>query len=284
MCRQDKTLYNTPKYRFVVRFTNQKVIAQVAYATIMGDKIIAAADSSELTRYGLPVGQKNYAAAYATGLLCARRVLKQLGMDQMMVGVEEADGEEFHIEEDDFERRPFKCVLDIGLVHTTTGHRVFGALKGAIDGGLYIPHSVKRFPGYTKEEGAEANYDAGVHRHRIFAQHVADYMKLMEEEEHDKYEKHFALYIKNKISADNLEETIKKVHAAIRANPDRVKKSAKPAYKAVRDGNIIKVKGKDGAEVQYLRCVRLTREQRKERVQLKLQKVAEMLSAAAQDE
>ena len=29
---------------------------------------------------------------------------------------------------------------------------MFAALKGACDAGLDIPHSVKRFPGYDKEE------------------------------------------------------------------------------------------------------------------------------------
>jgi len=40
--------------------------------------------------------------------------------------------------------------LDIGLVATTVGNRVFGALKGAVDGGLDIPHNTKRFPGTVK--------------------------------------------------------------------------------------------------------------------------------------
>lgn len=34
----------------------------------------------------------------------------------------------------------FRCFLDVGLARTTTGARVFGALKGAVDGGLEIPH------------------------------------------------------------------------------------------------------------------------------------------------
>ena len=47
---------------------------QVAYAKIEGDIIIAAAYSHELPRYGVKVGLTNYAAAYCTGLLLARRV------------------------------------------------------------------------------------------------------------------------------------------------------------------------------------------------------------------
>lgn len=38
--------------------------------------------SSELPRYGLKMGLTNYAAAYCTGLLLARRVLAKLGLDK----------------------------------------------------------------------------------------------------------------------------------------------------------------------------------------------------------
>jgi len=34
------------------------------------------ANSLELKRFGLTAGLTNYSAAYATGLLCARRILK----------------------------------------------------------------------------------------------------------------------------------------------------------------------------------------------------------------
>ena len=47
---------------------------QIAYAKIEGDHIVAAAYSHELPKYGIPVGLTNYAAAYCTGLLLARRV------------------------------------------------------------------------------------------------------------------------------------------------------------------------------------------------------------------
>ena len=47
---------------------------QVAYSRIEGDKILCAAYSHELPNYGIKVGLTNYAAAYCTGLLLARRV------------------------------------------------------------------------------------------------------------------------------------------------------------------------------------------------------------------
>jgi len=74
---QDKNKYNTPKYRLVARITCSKVIAQVIYATIQGDQVLCAAESTELKRFGLEAGLTNYAAAYATGLLVARRLLKK---------------------------------------------------------------------------------------------------------------------------------------------------------------------------------------------------------------
>ena len=66
--------YNTPKYRFVVRFTNTKVVCQIAYASVAGDVVVASAESKELEKFGIKFGFTNYAAAYATGLLLARRV------------------------------------------------------------------------------------------------------------------------------------------------------------------------------------------------------------------
>merc|ERR1712062_730222 len=180
LTHQDKNKYNTPKYRLIVRFTNKDVIAQVAYARLEGDHVICAAYSNELPRYGVKIGLTNYSAAYCTGLLLARRLLKQLGTDNMFTGVDEVTGEDedaWDEDDEDAERRPFKCILDIGLVRTTTGNRVFGAMKGALDGGLNIPHSNKRFPGYDREGDS---YNAEVHRARIFGGHVKDYMKHLQ--------------------------------------------------------------------------------------------------------
>lgn len=50
------------------------LLLQIAYAKIEGDMIVCAAYSHELPKYGITVGLTNYAAAYCTGLLLARRV------------------------------------------------------------------------------------------------------------------------------------------------------------------------------------------------------------------
>ncbi|KAK9715466.1 hypothetical protein RND81_06G167400 [Saponaria officinalis] len=224
LINQDKNKYNTPKYRFVVRFTNKDVVAQIISASITGDIVLASAYAHELPRYGLEVGLTNYAAAYCTGLLLARRVLKMLEMDEEYEGNVEASGEDFSVEPADT-RRPFRALLDVGLVRTTTGNRVFGALKGALDGGLDIPHSDKRFAGYGKDS---KQLDAEVHRKYIYGGHIASYMRTLIEDEPEKYQSHFSEYIKKGIEADGMEELYKKVHAAIRDDPS-AKKSEKPS-------------------------------------------------------
>ncbi|KAL6841495.1 hypothetical protein ACP4OV_028638 [Aristida adscensionis] len=239
LINQDKNKYNTPKYRFVVRFmlqTNKDITAQIVSATITGDMVLAAAYSHELPRYGLEVGLTNYAAAYCTGLLLARRVLKIRDLDQEYEGNVEASGEDFSVEPSD-SRRPFRALLDVGLIRTTTGNRVFGALKGALDGGLDIPHGDKRFAGFKKDE---KQLDAEIHRKYIYGGHVVDYMRTLAEEEPEKYQSHFSEYIKKGIEADDMEALYKKVHAAIRADPTMAK-SNKEAPKEHKRYNLKKL-------------------------------------------
>jgi len=226
---QDKNKYNSPKFRFVVRFTNKDIVAQVITATIEGDRVLAAAYSHELSRYGLKVGLTNYSAAYCVGLLLARRVLKKLKLADKYQGTTEDIGSEYYVDEIENGPRPFYCLLDVGLVRTSTGCRVFSALKGAVDGGLDIPYSFSRFVGYDPET---KEYPAEMMRKYIFGGHVADYMKHLQEEDADKYQKQFSAYIKAGVGADDLEALYTKVHAAIRSNPDAQKKERKePANK-----------------------------------------------------
>jgi len=257
---QEKNKYHSHRFRFVVRFTNTTVITQIIFAEIDGDKVLTSAYSSELPRYGVAVGLKNYAAAYATGLLLARRTLKKLGMDEEYKGNTNIDGNVFQPEELE-ERRPFKACLDVGTRATTTGARLFGALKGASDGGLYVPHSEKRFPGFDRD-GKE--YNADVHRARIFGQHVAEYMKSMQDDDSEKYGKHFSQFAAKNLDGGKLEAMYKKAHDAIRKNPDAKAKNDKP--------HDLKYKGNG----------RRTLKQRKDRVKQKKTARARALLAAAE--
>ncbi|KAF9739592.1 60s ribosomal protein l5 [Paraphaeosphaeria minitans] len=178
-----------------------------------------AAYAHELKPYGITHGLTNWSAAYAVGLLLARRTLKKLELDEAFEGVEEADGE-FALTEaaevDGEERRPFKVFLDVGLVRTSTGARVFGALKGASDGGLYVPHSENRFPGYDIES---KELDAETLRKYIFGGHVAEYMETLADDDEERYKSQFSGYIDDDMEADGLEELYQDAHKQIREDP-----------------------------------------------------------------
>jgi len=197
--------------------------------------------------------------------LVARRLLKKVGLAETYEGNMEVDGEvvkteydgkTFFVEEVDDDKKPFRAFLDVGCRATTTGCRIFGALKGAADGGLDVPHSEKRFPGYDRDA---KEYDADMHRERIFGGHVGEYMEYLEEEDNQKYQECFAAYIEKDVEADALEELYESVHEAIREEPS-------PADK------------KDfSPDKSFKRKAKLSLEERKARVQAKKDaKIAEL--------
>ncbi len=247
---QDKNKYNTPKYRLVVRITNTRVIAQAIFATLKGDKVFCQADSFELKKWGLKAGLANYASAYATGLLLARRLLKKVKLDDMYKPNDNI-AQDYDTAKNYQDKRPFKLILDIGLKATTTGAKVFAVMKGAADGGVEIPHSTSRFPGYKEDE--EENK---VLRDRILGVHIDNYMKVLEKTE--KYELQFKLWNETLKASGckTVKDLYTKIHSEIRKNPEFKKKEAKKAPK--RDHSKYHSK-------------RLTNEQRKKNVQLKIE-------------
>jgi large subunit ribosomal protein L5e len=213
---QDKNKYKTPKYRFVVRRTNQDIICQIFSSDLNHDVCLASAYAHELRRYGVEYGLTNWAAFYAVGLLLARRVNKKFNLDYE--GHAEITGEDFHVEPNFGAAAPFRALLDIGLVRTTTGARVFGALKGVCDGGVDVPHNDRRFPG-SKKDGEEFKGDPEVVKKYIYGGHVADYMRNLSENNEEAYNRQFKRFVDGGLSPDDLEGIYKKAHAAIRKDP-----------------------------------------------------------------
>ncbi|KAF2792335.1 hypothetical protein K505DRAFT_418503 [Melanomma pulvis-pyrius CBS 109.77] len=257
---QAKNKYNAPKYRLVVRFTNRDIIAQIVSSEVGGDKVFSAAYAHELKPYGITHGLTNWAAAYSTGLLLARRTLKKLELDEDFVGTEEADGEynlTEAVEVDGESRRPFKVFLDVGLARTSTGARVFGAMKGASDGGLLVPHSENRFPGYDIES---KELDAETLRKYIFAGHVAEYMETLADDDEERYKSQFNGYIEDDIEADGLEELYQEAHKQIREDP----------FKKEDDEGEKKTKEEWKKESLKYRQQKLTKAQKEERVKAKI--------------
>jgi large subunit ribosomal protein L18 len=85
-----------------------------------GDKVVAAAESTELSSLGFPESSlRSTPAAYLTGYLAGLRA-KSGGTTG--------------------------AILDAGLRHPTGGGRVLSALKGLLDAGVEIPHGERSFP------------------------------------------------------------------------------------------------------------------------------------------
>jgi len=283
----DKNKYNSPKYRLCVRFSNKFCVVQVIYADIQGDKVMCEAHSRELKRFGIPAGYKNYCSAYMTGLLCGRRLLKQLGMFDMYTGVgddeeDEVTGEimsvesgkkKYFVDELDDDRRPFRVNLDVGLKRTTLGSKLFGALKGAADAGLDIPHNERKFPGYNPDD---KEYDADFHRSVIFGAPIADYMRELaeadEENGTDTFEKQFGAYKKAGVSADDLEDLILAAHKQIRTNPDRAHSESAKVRAAART-----------QDKKFKRARRLSKAERDARVQAKKARLEELNSDSEEE-
>jgi large subunit ribosomal protein L18 len=115
------------KTRLVIRFTNQKVIAQMVNFTTEGDKVVIAVDSSFLKKQGWLYSLKNMPAAYLTGL--------SIGKKAQSSGVKEA-------------------VLDTGFKTPMHKGKTYAFLKGVVDSGLNIPHDGEKiFPSEERISG-----------------------------------------------------------------------------------------------------------------------------------
>ena len=237
-------------------------------AEIEGDKVFIAAYAHELKAYGIKHGLTNWAAAYATGLLIARRALKKLELDEDFEGVEEADGEYGLTESVDIDgeqRRPFKCFLDVGLARTSTGAKIFAVMKGASDGGILVPHSENRFPGYDIET---KELDAETLRKYIFGGHVAEYMETLADDDEERFKSQFQGYLDADVEADGLEELYTDAHKAIREDPFKKDEEAQGEKKSKEEWKAISKKFKQ---------VKLSKEERHERVKAKIENLrAEM--------
>ena len=119
-------LLKSGKPRLVARKSNRHIRAQLILTGPQGDETIASATSEDLAEYGWEAPTGNLPAAYLTGLLAGKRAME--------AGLESA-------------------VLDIGLNTATPGSKVFAVQEGAVDGGLYTPHSEDVFPDWERTRG-----------------------------------------------------------------------------------------------------------------------------------
>ncbi len=109
--------------RLVIRRFNKNIIAQIISYEENGDKIEAQAHSKELEKLGWKGSKNNVPASYLVGMLLAKK------------------------------SKAKNAILDVGLQQPTKGSRIYACLKGAVDGGIKVPHSPEVLPKIERIEG-----------------------------------------------------------------------------------------------------------------------------------
>ncbi len=124
--RQRLRLVKSGKIRSVVRPSNKNIRVQFIRYDPEGDEVLAAATAEHIEDLGWENSKLNLPSSYLVGYLAGKKALDQ--------GIEEA-------------------VLDIGFNHPEKGGRLFSALKGILDSGIYIPHDPEVLPPEDRIKG-----------------------------------------------------------------------------------------------------------------------------------
>ena len=169
-CTARRILATSDRPRFVVRISNKNVVIQLIRAEVEGDYVLVHANSKELAKYGWLAGMKNTSSAYLLGLLAGKKALT--------AGIDEAN-------------------LDLGLVRPTKGSKVFAAVKGAQDAGLWVPCDSEIIPEITRIEGKK----------------ISEYAESIENP--FIYERQFSAYLKRGLKPQDLPDHFKMVKARI---------------------------------------------------------------------
>ena len=128
------------KPRIVIRKTGRYIMIQYIESRIAQDFVKFSTDSKKLLDFGWPKQKegslKSLPAAYLTGMLFAK-----------IAEGKKLDGKE--------------AIIDMGLVKSTKGSRIYSAAKGMIDAGFKTPCSEQVFPAENriKNENSKEFFD-----------------------------------------------------------------------------------------------------------------------------
>lgn len=154
-------LLRTNKPRLVIRKNNRDIIVQVVDFGYEGDRVLATVNGKTIAKQFSWPSRRNMPTAYLVGLYAAK-LAKQKGVSEV--------------------------VPDIGLHSPTRQSIVFGAIKGAMDGGLKTKMIMEISPD------------------RINGKHIAEYAKALKEKDEEEYKKRFSSYLEQKVSPEQLPE------------------------------------------------------------------------------
>ncbi|MEK6820312.1 MAG: 50S ribosomal protein L18 [Nanoarchaeota archaeon] len=118
------------KPRIIFRKTSRYIIGQYVKSEDAKDKVMINLTSKELLKYGWPESSrgslKSLPACYLAGFLLGKKIL---------------------------EEKPEEAILDIGLLKSIKGSRIYAFLKGVVDAGVKIKVKEKMFPDESRLRG-----------------------------------------------------------------------------------------------------------------------------------
>lgn len=129
-------LLKSERPRLVYRKTNSSVIVQYITSEAAQDKATFGITSKALLKYGWPENfkgsLKSIPATYLTGYLVAKKILKE---------------------------KMETPIIDLGMQRTLYKTRIYGFLKGLIDGGIEVSCKQEAFPEDERISGASMKED-----------------------------------------------------------------------------------------------------------------------------
>lgn len=121
-----RRILETERPRIVIRKTNRYIIIQYVESEGAKDSVLYSFTSKELLKKGWPKEKagslKSISGAYSAGFVFGKKILKEKE----------------------------KATLDIGLIRSTKGSRVYAALKGIVDSGANVYYNDVNFPDEKK--------------------------------------------------------------------------------------------------------------------------------------
>ena len=130
--RKRLAMLKSGEKRFVVRLSNNMVVAQVIEYHITGDKTLVAVTSKNLKALGWKSDLKNTPAIYLTALLAAQKAK---------------------------ENKISKVIFDTGVRNYKAKTKIYAALKGISDAGLECPYDEKVLPLADRIDGKHISED-----------------------------------------------------------------------------------------------------------------------------
>jgi large subunit ribosomal protein L18 len=160
------------KPRLVIRKSASNVVCQIIKHERKGDKTVLTVSASDLRKAGWKAHCGSIPASYLTGLICGKRAR---------------------------EHKVSEAIADLGIQMSTKGAVVYAAVKGALDGGLKIPHSEDILPPTD----------------RVSGKHVEQFAKKLRSENPGQYKKQFAVYVKAKFDPETLSKHFEEIKKKI---------------------------------------------------------------------